>query len=91
MKNSILSLFIAVLFLSSCKKDNGPNDGIKYIPSGMFVVNEGQFMGGNASISYFRTNSSYTNVPMNIKCKLLCAGYWILDTGYWMLDQVSRI
>ncbi len=64
MKNSILSLFIAVLFLSSCKKDNGPNDGIKYIPSGMFVVNEGQFMGGNASISYFRTNSSYTNVDL---------------------------
>ena len=61
MKNSILSLFIAVLFLSSCKKDDEPNNGIKYIPSGMFVVNEGQFLGGNASISYFRTNSSYTN------------------------------
>ena len=53
----ILSLFCLVLSISSCKKeDNKPTtDNL----NGLFIVNEGAFMGGNSAISFMSSDSTF--------------------------------
>jgi len=60
MKKSFYYFLAITLLISSCKKDE-TTDGIKYSPVGLFVINEGQYLGGNSTISYFRKESDYIN------------------------------
>src|SRR6185436_16022670 len=61
MKKSIHSIFIFAAFtlvFSSCKKDQPTNPsgtGTPVTPgTGAFVIDEGNYLGGNAKISFFR-------------------------------------
>lgn len=61
MRNLIgVLLLITILFvLFSCKKDKQPNDDNTIIDkdNGVFIINEGNYMWSNASVSYYNFNS----------------------------------
>jgi hypothetical protein len=60
MKLNLLKLIIPALFIISCKKEDTSNDAISYSRNGVFVVNEGSFGNGNASITYLKNDFSYS-------------------------------
>ncbi len=63
MKKNISLILVAILLISSCKKDNETtsklSNPVTYNSKGIFVINEGAYGQGNGSISYFRTDSNY--------------------------------
>ncbi len=64
MKNTISNLLFSFLFLSflSCEKEK--NAGQNPLPdqlNGVFVINEGAFLAGNASVTFFSSDSAYKN------------------------------
>jgi DNA-binding beta-propeller fold protein YncE len=66
MKN--LFLFASVLFLFlSCTKDNDA-PGTLLNGNGVFIINEGNFMGGNGSLSFYSYDSAkiYNDIFLNI-------------------------
>ena len=64
--NRILSLILIALFAVSCERIPG-NQGILDVEelfisgNGVFIINEGNFMWGNGTISYFSYDSSYVH------------------------------
>jgi len=60
MKNNMLWLLILILSFSACTK---LNDDVPYVPvdgqlgKGFFVINQGNFTSGNASLSFFNEDS----------------------------------
>ena len=63
-KNIIYTSSIAAILLIGCKKPNDPKPTATPLPgaNGFYVVNEGAFQGGNASLSFFdKTTQSMTN------------------------------
>lgn len=63
-QSSLLFILAAGLFLISCEKDNDPvNDNTKKGPyhNGVFITNEGSFMGNNGSVSFYayQNDTSY--------------------------------
>jgi hypothetical protein len=58
MKNIFIIVFLYVL-ISSCKKTPDPQGGRNYtLSGGVFIVNEGNFRGGNGSLSFYSYDSS---------------------------------
>ena len=56
-KTLLYSLVLSVLFFS-CKKNNDePNPGLN-LGNGVFILNQGNFTAGNASLSYFQNSGS---------------------------------
>ncbi|MBK9390194.1 MAG: hypothetical protein IPN68_08390 [Bacteroidetes bacterium] len=66
MKNLFLIASIFVLF-SSCIKDNG-DSGSFLSGNGVFLINEGNFMGGNGSLSFYSYDSAriYNDLFLNV-------------------------
>jgi len=54
----ILSLFCLLLSISACKKDEDKAPTTDNL-NGLFIVNEGAFTSGNASISFMSTDSTF--------------------------------
>ena len=52
----IIVLFLALIV--SCKKNEEPTGGSFLAGDGVFLINEGNFMGGNGSLSYYSYDSS---------------------------------
>lgn len=66
MKN--LFLFVSVfILLISCTKDNNAS-GTLLTGNGVFLINEGNFMGGNGSLSFYSYDSSkiYNDIFLNV-------------------------
>jgi DNA-binding beta-propeller fold protein YncE len=66
MKNFILFASILTL-LASCTKENGES-GSFLTGNGVFVINEGNFMGGNGSLSFYSYDSAkiYNDIFLNV-------------------------
>ena len=60
MKKINLILLIFLLFTAACKKDDPKPDGPDELGSGIFIVNEGNFNSGNASLTYYETETKKT-------------------------------
>ncbi|MFM7814899.1 MAG: DUF5074 domain-containing protein [Flavobacteriales bacterium] len=60
-RNSIF-IFASIIVLSSCKKDN-VGSTTEGFTDGVFVVNEGNYLGNNASISYINEQDVLTQDP----------------------------
>lgn len=63
MKTPVIFLiFISLFFCASCIKDQPPIDNTKVdvTSDGVYIVNEGNFMFGNASISYYSITGDVT-------------------------------
>ena len=60
MKKINLILFIFLLFTAACKKDDPTPDAPDELGSGIFIVNEGNFNSGNASLTYYETETNQT-------------------------------
>ena len=62
-KNLLLSLVLSILFVS-CKKDNPEPTPVFSLESGVFILNQGNFTAGNASLSYFQNEGDklYNNL-----------------------------
>jgi DNA-binding beta-propeller fold protein YncE len=56
MKNLLLIISVSV-FLVTCSKDNDNQTGSFLTGNGVFVINEGNFMGGNGSLSFYSYDS----------------------------------
>jgi DNA-binding beta-propeller fold protein YncE len=56
MKNSFALLLFLVLTIS-CTKENNENTGSFLSGNGLFILNEGNFMAGNGSLSFFSYDS----------------------------------
>ncbi|HEY9115136.1 MAG TPA: DUF5074 domain-containing protein [Bacteroidales bacterium] len=52
-KTFILSLALSLLFVS-CKKDNPEPQPVFSLENGVFILNQGNFTAGNASLSYYQ-------------------------------------
>ncbi len=57
MKNLTITILLIALFVS-CKKNEEKPSGSFLTGEGVFVVNEGNFTGGNGSLSYYSYDSS---------------------------------
>jgi len=54
MKQALITFAVFLMFFSSCKKKSAPErDPAFFNPPGVFVVNEGNFTTGNASLTWF--------------------------------------
>ncbi len=56
MKHLIISIFISVLLIS-CTKNPDNGSGSYLTGNGVFLINEGNFMGGNGSLSFYSYDS----------------------------------
>jgi DNA-binding beta-propeller fold protein YncE len=54
-KTLLLSLALSFLFVS-CKKDNADPQPVVSLENGVYILNQGNFTAGNASLSYFQNN-----------------------------------
>lgn len=64
-KKPILILVLcAVLGITSCEKDDDNDVAGPQNLRGMFIVNEGAFMGGNASVSFYSADSNYSTTDL---------------------------
>lgn len=57
MKNIIKITFLMLLAVS-CKKEQADQENIYYLGGGVFILNEGNFNGGNGSLSFFSYDST---------------------------------
>lgn len=57
LKQLIIATFLTLTLFSCKKDDDNPNDAFLQ-PGNVIVLNEGQFMAGNASVSFFNTSNS---------------------------------
>ena len=60
MKKLFFALLLALPFLVSCEKENNEQQeqpGSLFSGNGVFVINEGNFMGGNGSLSFYSYDS----------------------------------
>jgi YVTN family beta-propeller protein len=51
-------LFLLLVLIISCKKNEVKQDGSFLTGDGVFIINEGNFMGGNGSLSFYSYDSS---------------------------------
>ncbi len=67
MRKLIVFVLLITLFVSCKKNEDGPA-GSFLTGNGVFVVNEGNFMGGNGSLSFFSNDSSkiYNDLFKNV-------------------------
>jgi YVTN family beta-propeller protein len=67
MKNLIISLIFLLIAVSCTKKIDGP-EGSFLTGSGVFILDEGNFRGGNGSLSFYSYDSSkiYNDLFLNI-------------------------
>ncbi|RLD33313.1 MAG: hypothetical protein DRI72_05280 [Bacteroidetes bacterium] len=56
-KHAVFLLTAAILFFSSCQKDPEPAPPVGEFENAVFVVNEGNFTAGNASLTYYNYNT----------------------------------
>lgn len=70
MINRLLPVFLLGILLAACSDDNGANPApvVPTVPRGLYIINEGNFMRGNASLSFFVPDSAvmYNNVFQSI-------------------------
>ncbi len=66
MRKVNLSVLL-LLFVTACHKDNPPSDIPDNLADGIFIVNEGNFNSGNASLTYFETESRKTTNQLFFK------------------------
>ena len=99
-KNTILSLILSTIFIfSGCMPDDPPvtPPDINESHSGLFIVNEGNFMYENASLSYldFETDSVMNNVFFdvnNIPLGDVAQSMVIMDsTGYIVVNNSGKV
>lgn len=99
MRNQILVIFIFFLGLYSCEK---PSHNINPPPliqhgKGVFVINEGNYGGGNGSVSYYRTDSDkvYNDIYFTVNQRPLgdvCQSMYVLGgKGYVIVNNSGKI
>lgn len=99
MRNNILFIFVFLLGLFSCEK---PSQNINQPPliqqgKGVFVINEGNYGGGNGSVSYYRMDSDkvYNDIYYTVNQRPLgdvCQSMYILDgKGYIIVNNSGKI
>jgi YVTN family beta-propeller protein len=104
MKNSIhyfLCITIIILTITSCKKDKPevaqPTVQIPVYSEGVFIINEGNFNGGNAKVSYYNITTNAVsqdlyqpanNVPLGDICQSM-----VLHNGnaYLVVNNSQKI
>lgn len=57
MKTKLSLIFALLIFLFSCKKDDNDFNVDYSVEKGVFICNQGNFMSGNASLSFFNTET----------------------------------
>lgn len=67
MRKVNLIVIILLLFAAACKKDNPQPDAPDELDSGIFILNEGNFNSGNASLTYFETETKNTTSNLFFK------------------------
>jgi YVTN family beta-propeller protein len=56
-KLNFLLIIFTLVILSSCKKDDDSGNDSNLYKNGVFIVNEGQFMEGNSSVSFYNPST----------------------------------
>lgn len=99
MKKQLLYMFL-LLFVAACsKEDEGPGstDGGNVSSSGVYICNEGNFMSGNASLSYYDPetkevkNQLFYNangVPLGDVCQSM---YIINNKGFVVVNNSGKV
>lgn len=99
MKKLFLGSLAAVMALSSCNTDDKGDDSLNHdsFTNGVFVVHEGNFQGGNASLAFFNkytsqmsTNvfSSKNGIPLgDVGQSMVTLG----DAGYIVVNNSGKI
>ncbi len=98
MKSKIyLLLFGIIILFSSCSKDDDPVDVIPESAKGVYVVNEGTFMKGNATLSLYipDSNKVYNDIFQTVNNKKLGdvgQNMYIKDgKGFIVVNNSSKI
>ncbi len=99
-KNKIILCFIFSLALFSCRKDHPSavkKDNIDITANGIYVINEGNFQFGNATVSYFDPDKNTAsgdlfqpanNRPLGDVCQSL---YFFNSKAYIVLNNSGKI
>jgi len=99
MRFTIIPLFLLFFFFTACEKKPQDNNQPPLIEKGkgVFILNEGNFQWGNASVSYYRTdnNTLYDDIFNTINNRHLgdvCQSMYIYnDKAYIIVNNSQKI
>lgn len=90
-------LLVAIIFVFSCKKEKKKNDNISATSSDVLILNEGNFMWGNAEYDLFKPNDSSLTAGVYKKNNnaalgdVLQSAFQIKSNLYFVLNNSGKI